>query len=131
MDLTKHDLRVMIFYDLKSGLSSTACHDRLQQAFGNQAPSYSTVKVWYEKLRSGKQDFSDDERSGRPVTASGDDNQELVRQMVRENPRISYESIAYALDIGNNAIQTITQSIGVTKVSGKFVPHELTKLNKR
>ena len=43
----------MIFYDFKSGLNQQQSHSRLQAAFGNKAPSWTTVYDWFADFEGG------------------------------------------------------------------------------
>ena len=46
MELAREHFRDFIFYNFLRGLSQE-CFDELKSLFGDKAPSYSTVKNWF------------------------------------------------------------------------------------
>lgn len=127
MDLSARDFRVLMLYDFRSHLTAMASHQRISAAFPDGHPSYSTVRYWFSRFSQGQLNLDDSERPGRPATATTDDNVAAVKQLVEDNPRITYEMIAGVLGIGNSAIHSILHdSLGLKKVEAKFVPHQLT-----
>ena len=54
MELTRKNLRAIIFYNLRFGLSRQEYIDELQALFGDKAPSYSTVKNWFNEFNRGR-----------------------------------------------------------------------------
>ena len=121
-----------MFYDFNSNLNAAECHQRLEKAFKGMAPSYSMVKKWYARFKDGITSFKDDERCGRPVTASGDDdNAEVVRQIIIEDRHATYGTIATELGIAKGSVKAITDKLGVHKKLGAFIPHSLTDAQKQ
>ena len=53
MELTREHFRAMIFYDFRRGLSRQECIDQLTSTFGDEAPSFATVKRWYNEFNAG------------------------------------------------------------------------------
>ena len=104
-----------MFYDFNSNLNAAECHQRLEKAFKGMAPSFSMVKEWYARFKDGITSFKDDERCGRPVTASGDDNAEVVRQIIIEDSHATYDTIATELGIAKGSVKAITDKLGVHK----------------
>ena len=62
MDLSRRDIRTMIFYDMNAGLSSTESHERLTKALGMASPCYATVKNWFAEFRRGRLSLDDEQR---------------------------------------------------------------------
>ena len=44
MELIRENFPAMIYYDFRRGLSRQECIDQLISTFGDEAPSYATVK---------------------------------------------------------------------------------------
>jgi histone-lysine N-methyltransferase SETMAR len=129
--MDKRDLRLLMNYDFRANLSATECHNRLKAAYPDLKLSYETVREWFSRFRGGDESLEDRQRSGRPATAVTEENVELVRQMIEENPFVTYNGIQQALGIGAQAVETIlAQHLHVRKVVAKFVPHSLTQENK-
>ena len=53
MEVEREHFRAMILYDFKMGLNETQSLERLQQAFGDIAPSYATVFWWFQEFKRG------------------------------------------------------------------------------
>ena len=47
MELAREHVRSIIFYNFRRGLPRQECIDELKSLFGNKAPSYSTLKNWF------------------------------------------------------------------------------------
>ena len=54
MELTREHFRAIIFYNFRRGLSRQECIDELKSLFGDKAPSYSTVKNWFDDFSCGR-----------------------------------------------------------------------------
>ena len=50
MALTHNNFRAMIYYDFRRGLLRQECIDQLISTFGDEAPSYATVKRCYNEF---------------------------------------------------------------------------------
>ena len=75
------------------GINPKTIHEELATALGPQAPSYPTVAEWAKRFREGREDVNDDPRSGRPVSELTDENIELVRQVINDDPHSTYDDI--------------------------------------
>jgi histone-lysine N-methyltransferase SETMAR len=132
MNLSREHFRAMIFYDLKVGLSASQCTERLQSAFGTSAPSQATVYNWFAELRRGRQSLQDEARSGRPVSAGGEDSVSAVQQLLQDDPRLSVESIADRVGISSGTVSTILhQRLGLRKLVCRWIPHVLNDNQRR
>ena len=128
--MDKCQIRLLIIYDFKSDLTTPNCHARILNAFPDSCLSISTVKYWFRRFKEGNFNLEDNDRCGRPSTAATDGNRETVRELVQNDNRITYSTLSAELGIGNSAVQTILQELGLTKRICKFVPHELTQCQK-
>ena len=50
MELTRENFRAMFYYDFWRGLSRLECIDQPISTFGDEAPSYATMKRWYNEF---------------------------------------------------------------------------------
>ena len=71
MELIRENLFVlfvvtMICYDFLRGLSRKECINQLISTFGDEAPSYATVKRWYNEFNRGCHSLTDEFHKGRP-----------------------------------------------------------------
>ena len=127
MELQRTQWRAMIFYDFKSGLNQKQSLERLQTAFGNEAPSRTTVYDWFAEFRRGRNSLEDDPRSGRPTTATTETIVAAVLRMIEEDSRVRVLQIAESVGISSRSVSNILHDVlGLSKVSATWVPHMLT-----
>ena len=83
-------------------------------------------------FKRGRESIEDDARSGRPKDATTDENVEIVHNLVMCVRRRDLRSTASEVGIRFWAVQTIlTDILGMSKVSAKWVPRMLTDDQKR
>jgi histone-lysine N-methyltransferase SETMAR len=114
------------------GLTTKEIHGELTTAYGPDVVSYSTVALWVRRFSSGRESFEDDPRVGRPITTVTQENIDAVQELVRDDPHISIDYIADALQISHGSVFSIMkQHLKLRKVSSRWVPHELTPAQRR
>ena len=64
MDLTRDQIRVMIYYDYKKTLSQLECLESLQKTFVDSCVARATVYNWYAEFSRGRDHFEDEPRVG-------------------------------------------------------------------
>ena len=69
MELTREYFRGIAFYNFRRGLSRQERIDELKSLFGDKAPSYSTVKNWFNEFNSGRRSLKNKVREVRSKTA--------------------------------------------------------------
>lgn len=131
MELNRRDLRAMIFYDFKAGLTATHCYERMQQALDVQAPSFATIKNWYKEFRNGRVSLDDSSRTGRPSEVVNDENIAAVREAIENDPKVTYATIEATLLIHPPQIHSILHDhLHVVKRTPRWVPRNLTEEQK-
>ena len=68
-------------------------HEELATALGSKVPSYPTVAEWAKCFRAGKENVNDGPQSSRPVSELTDENIELVREVISNDPHSTYGDI--------------------------------------
>ncbi|CAF1396403.1 unnamed protein product, partial [Rotaria sp. Silwood1] len=89
------------------GIDSKTIFDELTEALGPDAPSYPTVRRWAKRFREGRDDVTDDPRSGRPISVLTDENVERVRQVIEDDPYSTYDDIMGETDLSRGTIERI------------------------
>ena len=89
------------------GIDSKTIFDELTEALGPDASSYSMVRKWAQRFREGREDVSDDPRSGRSISVLTDENIELVRQVIEDDPHSTYDDIMVKTDLSRGTIERI------------------------
>lgn len=77
---------------------------KFEEKYGRSPPSRSQINYWKLKLLETGSLSKDRPRTGRPVTASGDDSLELVQEEVHENPQSSIRQIARDKEISPSSV---------------------------
>ena len=82
----------------------TQIKDELDSVYGDSVPSFTTVQFWAAEFKRGRKSLGDDKRSGRPKTASTDENVANVNQMVLEDHRIEVREIAKVMNMSKERV---------------------------
>ena len=94
MKMDKIKYRTVIKYLFLKGNAPTQIKDELDSVYGDSAPSFNTVTFWVTEFKRGRKRLGNNERSGRPKTATTDENIAKVHQMVLDDRRIKVREIA-------------------------------------
>ena len=130
--MEKIEYRDVIKYLFLKGNTPTQIKDELDAVYGDSAPSFTTVKFWAAEFKRGRTNLGDDERSGRPKTATTDDNIAQVHQMVLDDRRIKVREIAEAMNMSKERVcHILHEELGMRKLSARWVPRLLTLDQKR
>lgn len=107
-------------------------HEELVTALGPSAPSYTTVTGWAKRFREGREDVNDDPRSGRLVSELTDENIELVRQVISNDPHSTYDEIIAETLLSFGTIERIIHDcLKLRKLTSRWVSHQLTDEQKQ
>jgi len=91
----------------------------------------TAVYKWVKRFSEGRESVTDEERSGRPATSRTEENIAKVRQIVRENRRLTVRSIAEQVNIDRETVRKIlTEDLDMRKVCARMVPKQLTEKQK-
>ncbi|KAL0820759.1 hypothetical protein ABMA28_006579 [Loxostege sticticalis] len=120
MELTRGNSRAMIYYDFRSGFTQKQCIFLMLSAFGDEAPSKTTIYRWFAEFQRGRVKLSDDPRQGRPKTAVTQENVDVVRKLIEEDQHVTYREIQVTLDI----------AMSVKKLFSRWLPHSLCEEQK-
>ena len=102
------------------------------QVYGDNAMKKTAVYKWVKHFSGGRESVTDEERSGRPATSRTEENIAKVRQIWRENRRLTVSSIAEQENIDRETVMKIlTEDLDTRKVCVKMVPKELTEEQKQ
>ena len=124
---TKTDIRTIMKFQFLQGKKPPEMGTELQKVFGESAPSEPTVRKWYKLFLEGRTSVEDDERSGRPSTATTEDKVEEVRQLLSRDRRQTCEELAEDAGVSIGSVHIIlTKHLHKQKKFSKWVPHLLT-----
>ncbi|KYN22438.1 hypothetical protein ALC57_05156 [Trachymyrmex cornetzi] len=102
--MEKIEYRAIIKFLYLKGNTSTQIKAELDAVYEDSAPSFATVKRWVAEFKRGRISLADDERSGRPTTATTTDNIEEIHQVIMDNCQIKIREIAEAVGISKERV---------------------------
>jgi len=86
--------RVCVKRCFKLGKSSSETSERLQQVFGDYVLSRTTCFEWFKRLKEGRTSVKDNERPGRPSTSKTNETVARVREVIRNDRRLTIREVA-------------------------------------
>ena len=85
-----------------------------------------------KRFSEGRKSVTDEERSGRPAKSRTEEKNAKVRQILRENLRLTVRSIAEQVNIDRKTVRNIlTEELYMRTVCAKMIPKELTEEEKQ
>jgi len=102
------------------------------QVYGDNAMKKTGVYKRVKRFPEGRESVTDEERSGRAATSITEENIAKIRQIVRENRRLTVRSIAEQVNIDRETVRKIlTEDIDMRTVCAKMVPKEPSEEQKQ
>ena len=86
--------RTDIKFIVNLGKSGKEIREMLVQVYGDNAMQKRAVYKWVKRFSEGRESVTDEERSGRPATSRTEENIANIRQILRENRRLTVRSVA-------------------------------------
>uniref|UniRef100_A0A0K0DUT8 HTH_48 domain-containing protein n=1 Tax=Strongyloides stercoralis TaxID=6248 RepID=A0A0K0DUT8_STRER len=113
--LTKRDIRVIMLYEFKCGTNATKTAQNINEIFGEELVSVSTVQRWFKKFKEGNEDLENEDR-GKPPTIINNDE---LQAAVEANPNQSVRELAEIFNVSKSTISRHLREIGKPKNAGK------------
>lgn len=130
--MEKEHMRFYIKTRTLLGVDPTTIHQELVTAYGAQAISYSAVQKRSKLVREGEMEIEEKPRSGRPVSETTQENIDLVRRLIEEDPHSTYDDLEAETELSRGTISNIIHDhLKMRKVTSRWVPHELTPYQKQ
>ncbi|XP_030749345.1 protein GVQW3-like [Sitophilus oryzae] len=125
--MDKIEYRAVIKHLVLKGNTPAQIKHELDSVYGESAPSFTIVKFWAAEFKRNRKSLGDYERSGRPKTATTDDNIAKVHQILLDDRRIKVREIAEVMNISKERVgHILNQDLGMRKLSACWVPRLLT-----
>ena len=80
--------RHIVFHCYKKGEKSNKIFQKLNRVYNDKAHSYTFVKKWLTRFKTGQTEFQDEPRSGRPKQEMTKKNKQLISKTIEDNPRV-------------------------------------------
>jgi len=108
-----------------------AIKQRLDGAFVNASPSYSTVQEWAKQFRVGRESVEDEPLECRPVEVVTEENIRRIEEKLLSGRRLTLKKISVRLEIPKTTvIRIIHEHLHMKKVIAIWVPRLLSSIQK-
>ena len=123
--------RINTKFYIKLGKTATEILKMLRDVYRDFSTSITRVFEWHKQFVEGRENVEDDLKSGRPCTSTTNTNIGKVRQLVRNDRRLTIRVIANEVEMDKETVRTIlVDTLGMRKVCAKMVPRLLTEEQK-
>lgn len=109
------------------GKSLSAAINSLQCNFGKENFSTKTVAKWYTLFQDGDYNCKNKKKSGRPRQIKD----EQFEGIIASNPFASPAEVSQKLDVSTTSVYSRMKSLGYTLKLSRWVPHQLTEMQKK
>ena len=99
--------RCTIKFCVKFNKSTTETFASLTKAYGAATLYRTMVFKWHKAFKEGWENVEDDARSGRPISATNNQNVEVVRAVMAKDRRLSVRMFAEETGLNKNAVHRI------------------------
>ncbi len=130
--MEKNELRAVIKYLQKKGMTPTEIHQDIVNVLGEDVISYQTVKNWSRHFKLGGESCEQAKGAGPPQIVITQENIDLVHDMILKDRRITIQFIADTLHMSAGSIEKIlNEYLNLRKLSARWVPRMLLPDQKR
>ena len=131
MDFFKIEYRSVIKFLTLEKATPQEIFERLKAVYGEVSPSYTTVRRWAQMFKLGRTTIIDDDRSGRPIEITTDENVAAIEKLVTTERRLKVRELALEVGISTERVHFIlTQKLDLRKICARWVPCLLTAEHK-
>ncbi|GFU12114.1 histone-lysine N-methyltransferase SETMAR, partial [Nephila pilipes] len=120
------EIRLLMKYEFHRGATTRQTVANINSVFGIQVATNATVARWFKKFCSGDFDLSN-EPNGRPKIQVDDD---VLKATMEANSSRSARELSLMYNASKQTIMTHLAEIGKVKKLDKWIPHELTDVQK-
>ena len=99
MERKDFEVRTNIKFLVKLGWKGTEIIQALQTVYKDDSPKKTCVYKWIERFRDGREAVEDDEGRGRPTISKNNEKIDFVRNLVKEDGRLTVYQIAETVGI--------------------------------
>ena len=126
MECKDFELRTNNKFLVKLGWKGTEIIQTLQTVYKDDALKKTCVYKWIERFRDGREAVEDDEDCGRPTTSKNNEKIDFVRNLVKEDGRLTVYQIAETVGILVGLAHSILHDdLCLSKLLAQWVPKAL------
>lgn len=124
--------RSLILNYYKQNLTAIKIFNILKLDYKENSPSYAFVKKWRSRFVLGIYNLEDSPKSGRPKMHEEGKYNDLILKLIKIDPSVSLNELAKCLGFSKTKTGNyIKNNLGLKKKMCKWVPHLLTKPQKK
>lgn len=126
------EFRAVIKFLTKQGKSVDIILNEMRAVYGDTCPGKTMIYKWSRLFKQGRESLEDDERPGRPSDVTTHEMVMKVELAIMENGRLKLKEIAKMFNISETtAFKILHEHLGMSKVSARWVPRNLTPHQKQ
>jgi len=122
MQFSREDIRKIIYYNWKRGLSTANNHKEINCILGEGTVGLRTCSDWVAKFNSGNFVCEDEPRSGRPSY----NLEEEILTVLKEDPRATTRKIAECIGSDKETVRRRLIQMGKRYLCNVWIPYVLT-----
>ena len=126
MERKDFEVRTNIKFLGKLGWKRTEIIQALQTVYKDDAPKKTCVYKWIKRFRDSREAVEDDEGCGRPTISKNNEKIDFIRNLVKEDGRLTVYQIAETVDISVGSAHLILHDdLCLSKLLARWVPKAL------
>ena len=130
--MKSNEIRFYIQIRFKLGIEPKDILNELKTAISDHAPSLKTIYNWISAFKKNPRSIEDKPRARRPITAVTTQNIAIVKDLIEDNPSISYDQMIAQTSLSKGSLTTILHKrLYVRKLTSRWIPHLLSDDNKK
>jgi histone-lysine N-methyltransferase SETMAR len=126
MEFNREDVRKMMYYDWKRGLTTTDIAKEINKTLGGGTTTERTCAAWVKKFKNDEFQVSDKDRTGRPSFHLEDQ----IQHIIDENKHATTREIGEQLNVSHEAVWKNLKNMGKRYLVNVWIPYSLTDANK-
>ena len=125
--LDKKQIQAIFLFRFKMGPKAAGTICNLNSAFDPGTANECTVQWWFKKFCKGDKGLEDEKHSDWPLEVDNDQ----LRGIIKADSLTTTQKVAEDFNINHSTVIRHLKQIGKVKKLSTWVPHELTKYQKR
>lgn len=126
MELTDEQIRLLVMHEWRAGLKGQKVTSQINEIWGEGTTGKTAVYKWIARLKAGETNLKDQPRSRRPKEV----NRQAVLEAIEETPSLTTRMFAEDFDCCFKTTTNISYELGKIWKATRWVPHELTSVQK-
>ena len=120
-------IRACILYEFDLGHSSAETLRNIRKVYGDDALSDSTVRKWFSRFNKGERNLEDRIHLSRSEIL----NENKLLEVIDNNSFLTIRELAEIFNCSHKKIENYIREIGKVNKRGRWLPNELSQINKQ